>query len=229
VDTSAVGALGDWLEIGQAIDLLEDEVIRQSGASCGRRYSRAWQQLAPEQIRQMAQPNRSHAKWLWLNRATVQNWLNTVPADRRDRWGHPLTIKIQYERAQRIAIVDPPREADAEERPRPHADPTRTRRAAAAALDEQVVRIDHSTERLRDVAGDMEMITGRRATSLTCDLSSQELAAESADNFWQVYGGLPGAQGVQWFIEALQTILDRHAAQAAAPARRRPRTTRPGQ
>jgi hypothetical protein len=47
----------DWLQIGEAIEVLQREVIRQSGATnnMGSRYNRAWRELAPPQLQRLSQ------------------------------------------------------------------------------------------------------------------------------------------------------------------------------
>jgi hypothetical protein len=201
--------LPDWLRVGKGIAALEQEVICQANADRGKRYNQKWRDLAPAHIRDMDQSCRSNTKWLWLNREAVQTWWNTVPADRRDRWGHPSTIKLQYEKAHRPE-ADDEAEPDAEDRPdRQRQGPARQRRAAAAALDESAAQLINVIDRADEVMTTMELITGSPRSALIYDLSTEELASESAFNFWQVYHAVYGDQGARWFIAALIEILER--------------------
>jgi hypothetical protein len=214
--------MGDWLAIGHAIALLDEEVIRQAGAIHGRRYNKFWAELAPDQIKEMSSANRAHARWLWLNREEIQRWWDAQPANQRDKWGHPLTIKQRYERSTHIALTDPPRDEETG-RPPPNPEATmRRRRAAQAALDEVAVRVDQSVDSLRDVTHDMEVITGRRVTPLHYDLSSPELIKESAHNFWQICGAQFGDEAIKHFAQALLAIVREHAAESYHPRRQRP-------
>jgi hypothetical protein len=143
----------------------------------------------------------------------------------RTSGGHPLVIRRAFERAQRVAITDPPRDEPDSPPPNPEAT-ARRRRAAAAALDEAVVRVDQSTDRLRDTVSDMEVITGRRITPLEYDLSTDQLTAESARNFYEVYGAAYDDRILQ-FANELISILEERRLESYRPRRQRSRPAPP--
>ena len=79
----------EWLEIGEAIEFLQREVMFRSGATnhMGRRYNKWWKQLAPPQLRALSPSDRSNAVWLWINRQAVQRWWDALAAEEHQTAG----------------------------------------------------------------------------------------------------------------------------------------------
>jgi hypothetical protein len=98
--------LADWIAIGEGVEILQRVVINQSGASnhMGRRYNRKWDEIAPDQIRELERQTRADAVWLFLNREPVISWWRDVPLGKRDRWGTPGGIRKAFERDRRVAL-----------------------------------------------------------------------------------------------------------------------------
>ena len=185
----------DWLKIGEASLLLQDEVKRQSNSTSnrGKRYNRFWRELAPPQLRELSYADRTHAVDLWQARDAILAWWETVPSKQRDRWNHPLVIKRAFERARHIAMASPTRDEDDEDRPR-RREPA-VPRGQAAAIDDATVRLHDAVDRIEDRV---------EGTARHFDLSTPQLVHESAESFREIYGGVHGDEAVQQFTEALR-------------------------
>jgi hypothetical protein len=181
----------DWLEIGHAVEIIQEEVARQTNSTNprGRRYSDAFARIAPDRLRLLSPTDRSHAIWLWQNRDQVQEWYRGRSQNERDKWTHPYTIRHHYKRT----TGDGRREFEP-------ATPDRRRRSAQAAIDE-------ATQDLRGVVDNVMAVSGG-ASALIFDLSTSELAFESARNFVDIYQPQFNRQGLEWFIAALGALLN---------------------
>jgi hypothetical protein len=190
----------DWLKIGEGVHYLQQEVEEQAGSSSGRRYNRAWQELAPPPMREFTANMRSRCVWLWRNKDVLLAWWETVDADKRRRWNHPYTIQLNYERHRPNAWTNPPHGEEAEHSPRRStaADRRSNRSAMADMIRDAHGTVDEMRDFVRQIGGD---------SPLFYDLSSPSLVYESADNFHQVYGGVHGDAAVQQFSEAIRDIL----------------------
>ena len=137
---------------------------------------------------------------------------------RRDKWGHPLVIKKEFERARGIAISDPPR--DEPDRPPPNPETAaRHRQRNAAAFDEARHQLIEVVEISRENALETAAMLGRRLTPLEYDLSTPQLIQESARNFYEVYG--EDDEAILAFAKALQGIVRVHRAEGYHPRRQR--------
>jgi hypothetical protein len=192
-------SLEDWITVGEAIEIFQQEIVAQSGGlnNMGTPYNRAWKRLAPQQMSDMDAPKRSRIHTIWRERNVLRAWWETVPGPQRDRWGNPATILKEYERAQRTALTDPPRDED-ENQPR-RREPS-GRRGTLATLDEATQNNYASTEDLRGVVRHVVEVTGG-PSPLNFDLSTPEMRYESWGNFRQIYGGLHGNEAMQHFLE----------------------------
>jgi hypothetical protein len=181
-----------WIKIGEALKLLQEEVMRQSNATSnrGKRYNKFWNALAPTELKRMGRSDRARAIDLWEHHEPLLAWWDTVKPNQRDRWNHPLIILREFERAQRIGLNSPPHDEDDEDRPQRRPD----RRAGQAAA------IDDATAKLHDAA---DLIKERVTPDLNFDLSTPELIRDSAENFLALYGG-DGKESIQQFTEALR-------------------------
>lgn len=197
--------LSEWTVISHAIELLDREIVDQCGNNKGKAYNKLWRDLTPKNIQSMQPSDRTHARWLWENKETIETWWKTVRPSSQDKWGHPLTIRLHYERAAKIGTTDPLREVD-EDAPKQKTDYSARKRSAAAELDEQVHRSGRAVEDIREVVNDLQIVTGISPQAIYYDLSTLELAAESARNFWEVYSKQSNSETMLEFVRTLFLI-----------------------
>jgi hypothetical protein len=211
-------SLDELLQIGHAVVVFSEEVMRQSNSTSPqrRRYSGKWKELAPPQLSDMHASDRNRTAWLWHNREAVSEWWAAVEGRERDRWSNPLSIKQHYERDLGIAHGQA-RDDDEDTQIRDPDDTTRRRQGMLATAEDMLRDGRDVIDVMREAANAVAHVTGIQQSPLLYDLSSPELAAESADNFAQVYGGQYGDDGLTWFVEAVVTRIPRgHAAALVA-------------
>ena len=97
-------AFDDWVAVGRAFLELQLEAMRQSnsGEPKGRRYGDAYEllELPPEiaNLHKIDKSDRAKIIWLYENEAPVRHWYETLGQNQRDRWTHPQTIKLHFEK-----------------------------------------------------------------------------------------------------------------------------------
>jgi hypothetical protein len=172
----------DWVKIGHACLELQEAAKQRSNSSSisGRRYAQAYQLLAPPELRDMDRSNRAKAIHLYHGRVAIRVWYYDQTINKqsdRDRMQHPQTILSKYDswrrqqREQAAAGDDEP--GDPKQRP----DEQRRARGTAAAVDDAVVRLDATVDKIeRKVSPGLELF----------DMDPDRID-ESAENFIEVY------------------------------------------
>ena len=188
-----LAGLDRWLLLGSALHDLQQEAMRRSNSQnpAGRRYSDMWEWLVIKtpHLARIPKAERSDAIWLHTHREAVLTWHGALSPRARDRWRTPRVIKRVIERDQGKA--KPSAEQISKE-------PEIKKRGPgiAAAIDEAVVD-------LRTVTDDLVRVNAG-ADALVYDLSTPELADESARNLIEIYGAAPARR----LALAILAILD---------------------
>jgi len=89
--------------IGHAFAVMQQEAMRLSHANdpIGKRYSEAFAALTHPmpKLAKVNKTDRAQYVWCFQQREQLEEWWGTVAKNKRDRWGHPDTIKKQYLKA----------------------------------------------------------------------------------------------------------------------------------
>ena len=89
--------------IGHAFAVMQQEAMRLSHANnpIGKRYNEAFAALTQPmpKLAKVNKTNRAQYVWCFQQREQLEEWWGTVAKNKRDRWGHPDTIKKQYLKA----------------------------------------------------------------------------------------------------------------------------------
>ena len=211
--------LSEWLEVGHAIEVLQHEVMRQSNstANSGRRYNQAWVRLAPPMMKSLNPTTRSRALWLWAEREVIAEWWQTIEPEKRDKWGHPTTIKKAYDRAHR------PPPPDRTDDPGYEAYRASRRRAAARSIDESTRDLQRAGLNVGNVIDQLAQISGveiGERSALHYDLSTEQSVHDGAELFYRLHSS-HGLEPLRRFVTALTAILDREPPIRSSPRFRR--------
>jgi len=89
--------------IGHAFAVMQQEAMRLSHANnpIGKRYNEAFAALThpTPKLAKVNKTDRAQYVWCFQQREQLEEWWGTVAKNKRDRWGHPDTIKKQYLKA----------------------------------------------------------------------------------------------------------------------------------
>jgi len=89
--------------IGHAFAVMQQEAMRLSHANnpIGKRYNEAFAALTQPmpKLAKVNKTDRGQYVWCFQQREQLEEWWGTVAKNKRDRWGHPDTIKKQYLKA----------------------------------------------------------------------------------------------------------------------------------
>ena len=89
--------------IGHAFAVMQQEAMRLSHANnpIGKRYNEAFAALTQPmpKLAKVNKTDRAQYVWCFQQREQLEEWWGTVAKNKRDRWGHPDTIKKQYLKA----------------------------------------------------------------------------------------------------------------------------------
>ena len=99
----------DWTYVAQGLDVGRNRAMREtySNQPAGRPYNEAfgrWMDAHPW-ARKIDKATRNHLFWVADHLTQIEAWRDTLPANQRDQWNHPTTVKRAYERAMRIATA----------------------------------------------------------------------------------------------------------------------------
>jgi len=89
--------------IGHAFAVMQQEAMRLSHANdpIGKHYNEAFAALTQPmpKLAKVNKTDRAQYVWCFQQREQLEEWWGTVAKNKRDRWGHPDTIKKQYLKA----------------------------------------------------------------------------------------------------------------------------------
>ena len=89
--------------IGHAFAVMQQEAMRLSHANnpIGKHYDEALAALThpTPKLAKVNKTDRAQYVWCFQQREQLEEWWGTVAKNKRDRWGHPDTIKKQYLKA----------------------------------------------------------------------------------------------------------------------------------
>jgi len=89
--------------IGHAFAVMQQEAMRLSHANdpIGKHYNEAFAALTQPmpKLAKVNKTDRAQYVWCFQQREQLEEWWGTVSKNKRDRWGHPDTIKKQYLKA----------------------------------------------------------------------------------------------------------------------------------
>ena len=89
--------------IGHAFAVMQQEAMRLSHANnpIGKRYNEAFAALTHPmpKLAKVNKTDRAQYVWCFQQREQLEEWWGTVAKNKRDRWGHPDTIKKQHLKA----------------------------------------------------------------------------------------------------------------------------------
>ena len=89
--------------IGHAFAVMQQEAMRLSHVNnpIGKRYNEAFAALTQPmpKLAKVNKTDRAQYVWCFQQREQLEEWWGTVAKNKRDRWGHPDTIKKQYLKA----------------------------------------------------------------------------------------------------------------------------------
>ena len=89
--------------IGHAFAVMQQEAMRLSHANnpIGKRYNEAFAALTQPmpKLAKVNKTDRAQYVWCFQQREQLEEWWGTVAKNKRDRWGHPDTIKKQHLKA----------------------------------------------------------------------------------------------------------------------------------
>ena len=89
--------------IGHAFAVMQQEAMRLSHANdpIGKHYNEAFAALTQPmpKLAKVNKTDRAQYVWCFQQREQLEEWWGTITKNKRDRWGHPDTIKKQYLKA----------------------------------------------------------------------------------------------------------------------------------
>jgi hypothetical protein len=96
----------DWTFIAAGFDVGRQRAMRAAftNTPMGRGYNTAfsdWMQSRPW-ARAIDKATRNHLFWVHDHLPEIEQWRETLPANQRDAWNHPTTVKRAYERAMKV-------------------------------------------------------------------------------------------------------------------------------
>jgi hypothetical protein len=97
----------DWTYVAEGFDVGRNRAMREAHTNqpLGRGYNEAfsrWMATRPW-ARSIDKATRNHLFWVADHLTLIEAWRETLPANQRDAWNHPTTVKRAYERTMRVA------------------------------------------------------------------------------------------------------------------------------
>jgi hypothetical protein len=126
----------DWRYVAQGLETGRNRAMSEAYTNepAGRRYNEAfgrWMDRNPWS-RKIDKATRNHLLWVADHLPQIEAWRETLPANQRDQWNHPTSVKRAYERAMRVQV----------EKAEGRAGPTPMQAARQALVDAETER-DH--------------------------------------------------------------------------------------
>ena len=174
----------DWRFLAQGFEVGRNQAMRAAHTNepVGRGYNEAFGRWMDEPARRtwtrgIDKATRNHLLWVADHLGAIEAWRETLPANQRDAWNHPTTVKKSYERAHRLAAAKEAGEAPAQS-------PMAQLKEALIESQERVARLERQVrdggslfDLHKDTAKDIGDLIVRECTPSRAESIAREIRA----------------------------------------------------